>query len=326
MSVSLLKISTDKCDYPSQPRSKPDPAYCRSLGESMKAIGQQVPIIGYTDAATTRFIVSDGGCRLEGARMCGLPDVLAMDLGKKPTQAELLTAQASIDVHRQHLPAIDRARLWQANIAAHSCTARQMAKELGVSESLVGDYLSLLTLPIEVQEQVNSGSLHMSKACLIAQQEKDPERQRALAGEAKDLTRNALAAKIRRMRQPEHQTSVAKFSSLKCPLPSGCTVVVKGRDLTLESAIEELTDLLKAMKVASQDGIDGTTFSRICRDRAKSSGTSLVHGTGQGRKHKGHRNEPERPAEIGGRNPDIVHANSEFRADIKVTGLAEGIR
>ncbi len=50
MSSSLINIPTDKCDYPSQPRSKPDLAYCRSLGESMKAIGQQVPLIGYTDS------------------------------------------------------------------------------------------------------------------------------------------------------------------------------------------------------------------------------------------------------------------------------------
>ncbi len=110
-----------------------------------------------------------------------------MDLGKKPTQIELLTAQAAIDIHRQHLPAIDRARLWQSNIQARGCTARQMAKELGVSDSLVGDYLSLLKLPIDVQEQVNSGTLHMSKACLIVQQESNPDRQRELAVLAKDM-------------------------------------------------------------------------------------------------------------------------------------------
>ena len=267
MSANLIKVSTDKCDYPSQPRSKPDPAYCRSLGESMKTVGQQVPIIGYSDAIAHRFIVSDGGCRLEGARLCGLPELLAMDLGKKPTQVELLMAQAAIDVHRQYLPAIDRVRLWQANIAARGCTARLMAKELGVSESLVGNYLSLLTLPADIQEQVNSGALHMSKACLIAQQASDPDRQRELAGQAKDLSRDALAVKLR---QPKQTTPVVKVSRLKCPLPSGTTVAVKGHELTLETAIDELSDLLKAMKAASQDGIDGSTFSRVCRDKAKS--------------------------------------------------------
>jgi ParB family chromosome partitioning protein len=269
MSPNLIQVRPENCDYPFQPRSNPDPAYCRSLGESMKAVGQQVPIIGHTDPVTRRFNVKDGGCRLEGARLCDIPELLAMDLGKKPTQIELLMAQAAIDIHRQHLPAIDRARLWQSNIQARGCTARQMAKELGVSDSLVGDYLSLLTLPPDVQEQVNSGALHMSKACLIAQQESDPDRQRELAALAKNMARNELASKVRQTRRKGHQAPEVRVSCLNCPLPSGTTVVVKGCEITLEDAINALTDLLKAMKKASEDGIDGSTFSRVCRAKAK---------------------------------------------------------
>ncbi len=271
MSTNLINIRVDKCDYPSQPRSCPDLDYCRSLGESMRTVGQQVPIIGYKDATTDRFIVLDGGCRLEGARLSSIGELLAMDLGKQPTQVELLMAQAAIDIHRQHLPPIDCAKLWQSNMGARGCTARQMAKELGVSDSLVGDYLSLLTLPFEVQEQVNNGTLHLSKAALIAQQESDPDRQRELAGQAATLSRNALAAKVRQLRQTERKPEVA-VKSLKLPLPSGTTVVLKGKNMTLESAIQELADLVKAMKKANDDGIDGSTFSRVCRDKAKAAG------------------------------------------------------
>ncbi len=228
MSSSLIYVHTEKCDYPSQPRSNPDLAYCRSLGESMKAIGQQVPIIGYTDSIMDRFNVSDGGCRLEGARLCGISELLAMDLGKKPA--------------------------------------------LGVSDSLVGDYLSLLTLPADVQEQVNSGTLHMSKACLIAQQESNPDRQRELAVLAKDMARKELAAKVRQTRRNAQQTPAVRVSCLRCPLPSGTTVVIKGSEISLLDAINALTGLLKAMKKASDDGIDGSTFSRVCRDKAKAGG------------------------------------------------------
>ena len=272
MSTTLIHVPVDQCDYPSQPRSNPDPAYCRSLGESMKATGQQVPIIGYTDPATGRFIVHDGGCRLQGARLLGIAKLLAMDLGKKPTQVELLMAQAAIDIHKQHLPRMDRARLWQSNIQARGCTARQMAKELAVSDSLVGDYLSLLTLPADVQELVNSGALHLSKASLIAQQESDPDRQRELAALAQNMARKELAAVVKQTRQKGQQTPAVRVSCLKCPLPSGTTVTVKGSEITLEDAIQALTDLLKAMKKASEDGIDGSTFSRVCRDKAKGAG------------------------------------------------------
>jgi hypothetical protein len=46
-------------------------------------------------------------------------------------------------------------------------------------------------------------------------------------------------------------------------------VVVKGRELTLQDAIQTLTDLIKAMKKAADEGIDGKTFARMCADKAK---------------------------------------------------------
>ena len=56
---------------------------------------------------------------------------------------------------------------------------------------------------------------------------------------------------------------------MRCPLPSGTTVMVKGHELTLDDAIQTLTDLLKAMKKASEEGIDGKTFARMCADKAR---------------------------------------------------------
>lgn len=280
MQLSLKKVLTDNCYLPSQPRSKPDPDYCQSLGESMKVIGQQVPIIGYSQLDLGKFAVTDGGCRVIGAKMCGITELLALDLGKVPTPLELMLAQAGIDIHKQHFPLMDRARLWQSIKETRGCTARQLAKELGVSDSLVGDYLSLNTLPPDVQELVNSGALHLSKASLIAQQESAPDRQRELAALAKDMSRSDLAAKVKRTRRNGQQPEV-RVNSLRCPLPSGTTVVVKGRELTLQDAIQALFDLLKAMKKASDEGIDGKTFARMCADKAKQFGrASLVRGSG----------------------------------------------
>ncbi len=270
MSAKLIKVRPQDCDYPSQPRSNPDPAYCLSLGESMKANGQQVPIIGYTDPKTGRFIVEDGGCRIEGARLHDIPELLALDLGKEPTPLELEKAQAAIDIHKQHFPPMDRARLWHSIKEKRGCTAKQLAKELGVSDSLVGDYESLLTLPPDVQEQVNSGALQMSKAKSIAQEVSDPDRQRELAALAKNMSRSELAAILKKSRR--NGQPVVRVDSMRCPLPSGATVVVKGSKLTLEDAIQDLTQLLKAMKKASEDGIDGSTFARFCRDKAKAAG------------------------------------------------------
>ncbi len=272
MAPSLIKVRPEDCDYPSQPRSSREPEYCRSLGENMKSVGQQVPVIGYTDPVTRRFVLEDGGCRAQGAILCGIPELLALDLGKAPTPLELAMAQASIDIQKKHFPAMDRARLWQSIIKQRGCTAKQLAKELGVSDSLVGDYLSLLTLPADVQEQVSSGALHMSKACFIAQQEGDPDRQRELAALAKDLSRSQLAAKAkakRRNGQNPEAPAVVRVSRIKCPLPSGAVVQVSGEEINLDDMIEAMAELVKQAKRASEQGLDVRTFERVCKDRAK---------------------------------------------------------
>jgi ParB family chromosome partitioning protein len=272
MTLNLKMVPVDRCDYPFQPRSKHDPAHCCSLGESMKAIGQKVPIIGYTDPASGIFKVIDGGCRLIGARQVGITELLALDLGKEPTLKELLMSQAAIDLLRQHLHPMDRARLWQANIRERGCTARQMAKEMGVDESLVGDYLSLLKLPPDVQEQVNSGALHMSKAGMIAQQERNPDRQRELATQAVAMSRDELAAILRQNRRNAQQAPVVRLSRVKCPLPSGIVSVVSGEGVSLDESIEALGEAIKEMKRARDLGFTAKTFAAAMKDKAKQAG------------------------------------------------------
>jgi hypothetical protein len=78
-----------------------------------------------------------------------------------------------------------------------------------------------------------------------------------------------LAAKVRQKPRDGQQTPEIKVCSIRCPLPSGTTVTIKGHEMTLEDAINALAELLKAMKKASEEGLDGSTFARICRDKAK---------------------------------------------------------
>lgn len=266
--MKLIKPDTDQIDFSSQPRSGDDQEQSRGLSESMKTIGQQVPIIGYTDPQTGRFKAYDGGRRLAAAKLAGLPHLLAIDLGKEPAPADLVMAQAAIDIHKQHLPRLDRARLWQANIKARGCTARQLAKELGVSESLVGDYLALLTLPSDVQEMVNRDALNMSKACLIAQQESDPDRQRELAKQAVDISRVELATRLKKARSNTEQKPAVSAKKIKIELASA-TVTISGANLTLDAAIDAVLEAHKEMKRGRQQGLTARTIQEVTSDRAK---------------------------------------------------------
>jgi ParB family chromosome partitioning protein len=233
----------------------------------MKAVGQQVPIIGHTDPKTNRFIVADGGRRLQAAIVCGISELLALDLGKAPTPLELQMAQASIDIHKQHFPVMDRARLWHSIKEMRGATAKQLATELGVSDSLVGDYLSLLSLPADVQEQVNSGFLQMSKASLIAQQESDPGRQRELAARAKDLSRSELAAQVKQNRRSGQQNPAVKLARVKVAMPEA-TLVITGAELSMAGVVELLGETLKEARKAA-DQYDVKTWVRMMADKAK---------------------------------------------------------
>jgi ParB family chromosome partitioning protein len=266
MLMKLLNVPVDQCDYPSQPRSRLDLEYCRSLGLNMKTNGgQKVPAIGWF--AGVRFQLADGGCRLEGAKLCGIPTLLVLDLGKEPSKAELLKAQASIDLHKQFLPPVDRARLFQANLEASGCTAKQLAQDLGgISDSLICRYLQLLTLAPDVQEQVNAGTLEWSKGCLIAQESKDHDRQRQLAAEAAGMTREALAGKLRK--QAVGVTGDARVNRLKINLTSGITVTVCGKSLTLDAAIEAAAEARKVMDKGRKEGLTAKTIQKVSADRA----------------------------------------------------------
>jgi len=265
MSVQqLIKVAVARCDYPNQPRSALDPDYCRRLGENMKQHGQKVPVLGYSKG--DRFILCDGGCRLEGARLAGIPELMAHDFGKEPTLEELLLAQASIDVHRQQLPALDRARLWARMCKEFSWTAKKLAEVLKVSESVVSRDLKLLALPEDIQQQINEGTLDARRGYLLTQ-ESDPARQRELAVEAVALSRDELAKRVRKPKQSD--APQVRVKRIQLPLPSGVSFTVSGEELSLDDIHSALGELQRELRRGCEQGLDPKTLSKVLQDKAK---------------------------------------------------------
>ncbi len=260
----LIKVPVAQCDYPSQPRSKLDEDYILRLGQNMLAHGQKVPVIGFFRGG--RFILCDGGCRLEGAKRVEMKELLALDLGKEPTRLELFVSQACIDQHKQHLPAIDRARLFRSICKEQGCTARHLAETLHVSEGYISRTLALLDLPEDLQAQVNDGTLDASRAYLLSQ-ESNPERQRQLAAEAVSISRDELARRVRK--QKSQSTAQVRAKRIACPLPNGVSVTVSGSDLALDDIIEALGDAQKTARKAKDQNLDIRTWARVMRDKAK---------------------------------------------------------
>ncbi|QJW94186.1 ParB/RepB/Spo0J family partition protein [Frigoriglobus tundricola] len=261
--LRLHTVPLTACDIAFNPRSARDPDYCRSLGENIRMNGQQVPLIGFYQVE--RFQVADGGCRVVGMQLAGLTEALALDLGKQPTAAELLMAQASVDLYKEFLPPLDRAQLYRSLLDARGCTAVQLAHDLCVSDSTVGKYLSLLTLPANLQQQINAGTLEFSKACVLAQ-EPDPVRQLELAMAAPNLSRTALARLAMKGRRAKATSE--KFSKVRCQLVNGTIVTVSGAGLDWEGLIDAISAALDYARKAHRDSLDIKTAEKVWKERA----------------------------------------------------------
>lgn len=265
--LKLIVVLVAQCIYPSQPRSKLDKDYCLRLGLNMKENGQKYPVLGYWKG--DQFVLCDGGNRLYGAELNGIKELSAIDLGKEPSSQELLLAQASIDIHRQHLSPLERARLWGRMCKEFGCTAKKLAEMLHVSEAVVSRALALLELPEDIQQQIDEGTLDARRGYLLTQ-ESDPARQRELATEATALSRDELAKRVRKPKQSD--TPQVRMKRILCPLPSGVSITVSGADLSLDDFIESLAEAQKEARKARDQSLDAKTFSAVMRDKAKQGG------------------------------------------------------
>ena len=268
MQRKLIDVPEGICDYPTQPRSFKPRSHVEALFHSIKKSGQQIPALGWFKGE--RFQLYDGGCRLEAIRLAGLPTILAMDLGKEPAPLELFLAQAAIDLHKQHLPPVDRARLFANIMAEGGLNGKQTAEALGISPSLVSFYLPLLDLASDLQEMVNAEGLELTKAVPIARATKDHEQQRELAKAASGMSRQEVVASAKRATNGNDQPAV-KVSRLKLLLPSRMTVTiaVEGDGVTLDQIVEQLTELLKQARKANDESLDARTFARVLADKSR---------------------------------------------------------
>jgi ParB family chromosome partitioning protein len=59
-----------------------------------------------------------------------------------------------------------------------------------------------------------------------------------------------------------------KVNRLKCILPSGVQIVVSGKSVSLDQSIEALTEAIREMKRAKEQGFTSKTFAAAMKDRA----------------------------------------------------------
>lgn len=203
-----------------------------------------------------KLVVLDGERRLRAAKLAGLTSVPVIVDESPMSDGEVVYRQLVLDAQRVELSPMERARAIQRLMTATNWSDRELAAKLGVSPATVSKLLALTVLPADVQAQVASGRLAMSAAYELVKIADPAERERlaaeavsgklnrdTVAKRAKEISNAKAAGKPRRRYQRKYSERIVM------PLGSGRSVAVSGDQLSVESVVAWLTELLERIRM-----------------------------------------------------------------------------
>jgi ParB family chromosome partitioning protein len=245
-----------------QVRKDSDPKAQKELNASVKANNILQPLLVMLSG-----ILLAGHRRLIAALAAGLETVPVIITDRLLSDTEIRLIQLTENIQRAALSAYEK---WLA-CAELMCMnpdwqMKDLAEHLHIDPSMVTRLLSPSKCIEAVQEALRKGEIGIGDTYELshATPEQQPELLKLkLAGASRQAIKDA------RSKARNNKAASVTVRSIRCPLPSGTTVVVKGNAVSIDDAIQALTDLLKAMKKAAEEGIDGKTFGRMCADKAK---------------------------------------------------------
>jgi ParB family chromosome partitioning protein len=149
---------------PLQPRMKFNQESIDELAQSMKETGVLQPIIVVPDEDYYKIIV--GERRWRAAQKAGLNKVPVL-IRHIPKEQQLEISLIE-NIHREELNPLEIALAYQKLIHELNYTQEEVAKKVGKDRTSVTNYLRLLKLPKEVQDQIVDGKISMGHARAIA--------------------------------------------------------------------------------------------------------------------------------------------------------------
>jgi len=152
--LAIKKISTNTY----QPRTEFDEAALLELTESVLVHGVLQPIM-VRPSGEGRYELIAGERRFRAAQAAGLTQIPAVI--REMTDEESLTVALIENIQREDLNAIEAARGYKQLLDQFGLTQAELSKQIGKSQSTIAYALSLLRLPLEMQESISTGKLTM---------------------------------------------------------------------------------------------------------------------------------------------------------------------
>ena len=250
---------------PAQPRQEFDEGELRLLGESMQSIGQIQPTLARPDG---RLLA--GARRYRAACLVGMDSLLTILTERMLSDTEIRVIQLTENLHRADLSGFEK---WRACVELLDMNAgwtqRDVSKAIKVSEAQVTKYLSPSRCIAPFQQALKDGKVTLSH-CYTASRLSEPEQQGLLNLILAGATSEQVARAGRKSRVRTDTAATVKRARVRCPLPTGATVVVSGAPLDLSGFIDTLSVALELARRAHKEALDVKTAEQVWRDKARS--------------------------------------------------------
>lgn len=163
-SNNVVEIPLDQIDNNvNQPRKDFNSEKLYELAESIKANGVVQPIL--LNRVGSRYIIVAGERRWRASKIAGLKTIPSIIQNYTATQsAEIAIIE---NLQRADLNEIELARGIRRLMDEHSLTHEQISTRLGKSRSTITNTLRLLTLPSEIVQMIEQGTLSAGHAKLL---------------------------------------------------------------------------------------------------------------------------------------------------------------
>ena len=243
--------------FPPDMRSLGDEADLRLLAQSY--LKRPIhPLIAMADGTGL-----DGNRRVAGLLLLGQAEAEFTVTDEPLTPAQIAEIRVISAVHRRGLTDWERFVNVKAIADANpSWTRKQLAEYLDIGSPVV---THLLTEGIPgVEEAFKAGGIPLAKRYELAKG--TPEQQEAqLAAALNGATRDDLVRERKRVVTPD----APKARSIQIILESGVTVVFKGREISLNTAISAVAEADRELARAKKNGHDARTLAALMKKRKK---------------------------------------------------------
>jgi ParB/RepB/Spo0J family partition protein len=245
-----------------------DPEKLRELAETLRH-GQAEPITVRRNPDGKTFRVINGGRRVRAARLIGLTHLDAIIDEEERPAGEVIERQLVITLQTENFRPGEVAKALAEWQKASGMTQAEMAARLGKSEGFVSKKLMLLLLPPALLAKVDSCEMPESSGYLIAK-EADTARKKDLeAMAANGASRDAIAGAAKRQRHQPGNGNAKSAGKVRCSLGGDRAVTVSASDLTMDTFIGILEDVLGRARKARTQGLEVGTLARMFKDIAK---------------------------------------------------------